>query len=78
MMVLEGNLLEAAAILNSSSLSYSLSAAIDPLSLLADFDLPNDTVKALADQVPILPKFTNISYISTNICNLNNFTFLLL
>ena len=50
-MILEGNLLEAAAILKPESLSYNLSEAIDPLSLLADFDLPDETVKLIADKV---------------------------
>ena len=51
MMFLEGNLLEAAAILKPESLSYNLSEAIDPLSLLANFDLPDETVTIVADKI---------------------------
>ena len=50
-MILERNLLEAAAILNPDALSYNLTDSIEPLSLLADFDLPHDVIVTLSEKV---------------------------
>ena len=49
-MILEGNFIEAAAVSQAGSLSYDLSTSIEPLSRLAEFDLPFDVVKAVADK----------------------------
>jgi hypothetical protein len=51
MMILEGNLLEAAAIENPDSLSYKLTEAIEPLSVLGEFELPADVVVRVADKI---------------------------
>ena len=51
MMILEGNFIEAAAVSQAGSLSYDLSTSIEPLSRLAEFDLPFDVVKAVADKI---------------------------
>ena len=62
-MILQRNLLEAAAILSPDSLSYNLADSLEPLSLLADFDLPHDVIVTLAEKVlasnPSLAKSDN-------------------
>ena len=58
MMILEGNLVEAAAVAQPSSLSYDLTSSIEPLSRLAEFDLPYDVVKAVAEKIVSVNKLS--------------------
>ena len=51
MMILQGNLIEAAAIIDPSNLSFDLSTSIEPLSSLAEYNLPKETVKTIADKI---------------------------
>ena len=62
MMILEGNLLEAAAILNPDSLSYNLTEAVEPLSVLGEFELPADVVVRLADKTVSANGFETLLY----------------
>ena len=62
MMILEGNLLEAAAILNPDSLSYNLTEAVEPLSVLGEFELPADVVVRLADKIVSANGFETLLY----------------
>jgi hypothetical protein len=51
MMILQRNLLEAAAVISPDTLSYNLIDSLEPLSLLADFDLNHDVIVSLADNI---------------------------
>ena len=50
-MVLLRNLLEAVSILNPESLNLNLTESLEPISLLADFELPFNVTRALAEAI---------------------------
>ena len=50
-MVLMGNFLEVAAILNPEALTYNLTEVLEPLSLLGNFELPFNANRKLAKNI---------------------------